>query len=312
MALSDLSQALSKVAWGRQVVVERLLVVLLAEGHLLIDDVPGVGKTTLVRGLAQSLDLSHRRLQFTPDVLPSDVTGFTYYDAKLQSFQFRPGPVFCNLLLADEINRTSPKTQSSLLEAMEERQVTVDGQVYALPRPFMVVATQNPIEYEGTFALPEAQLDRFLLRIRVGYPAVEDERAAMQAPGELQRPPSLEAVMAQDALAQAAAESAEVPISDQVVAYAQAVVAATRQHPSLRLGVSPRGAIAWIRASRALAYLRQAEFVTPDHLRDLAVETLAHRLLLRPEPIAQGLTAADVVAQVVNAVPLPGAARRLG
>ncbi|MHB1505079.1 MAG: AAA family ATPase [Sulfobacillus sp.] len=312
MPLAQLSAAMSKVAWGRQAVVERVLVVLLAEGHLLIDDVPGVGKTTLVRGLAQSLDLTHRRLQFTPDLLPSDVTGFTYYDGKTQSFLFRPGPVFCNLLLADEINRTSPKTQSSLLEAMEEHQVTVDGQVYPLARPFMVVATQNPIEYEGTFALPEAQLDRFLLRIRVGYPDGADERQAMQAEGDHQHPPRLEAVMSAEELAAAAEETSRVPVADQVVDYAQAVVQATRQHPALRLGVSPRGAIAWIRASRALAYLRQARFVTPDHLRDLAAEALAHRLLLRPEPIAQGLTAADVVAQVVNAVPLPGAARRLG
>jgi MoxR-like ATPase len=176
----------------------------------------------------------------------------------------------------------------------------------------MVVATENPIEYEGTFALPEAQLDRFLLRIRVGYPDAPDERQAMQAEGERQRPPLLPAVMSAQELEIAAQESGRIPVSDQVAEYAHAVVKATREHPALRLGVSPRGAIAWIRASRALAYLRQAAFVTPDHLRDLAAETLAHRLLLRPEPIAQGLTAADVVAQVVNAVPLPGAARRLG
>lgn len=310
MALSSLRSQLKTAAWGKEEVVEKLLVALISEGHLLVEDVPGVGKTTLVRALAQSLGAEHRRLQFTPDLLPSDVTGFTFYDAKAQAFQFRPGPVFTNLLLADEINRTSPKTQSSLLEAMEEGQVTVDGQVYPLPRPFMVVATQNPVEYEGTFPLPEAQLDRFLLRIRIGYPDPQQERAVLSLEGDRQTVLNFSPVADPAEVQAATVDARKVTVSEPVADYALRVAAATRNHRALRLGVSPRGAILWVRAARALAYLRGDTYVAPDHLRELAKDALAHRLLVRASEATRGLSQESLLEEVMGGVPLPGATRR--
>lgn len=303
--LDRLKQSLRPAAWGREEALELLLTGLLAEGHILVEDVPGVGKTSLIRALAEGLGLTSRRLQFTPDLLPSDVTGFTYYDAASQKFVVRHGPVFTNVLLADEINRTSPKTQSSLLEAMEERQVSIDGEMYPLPSPFLVVATENPIEYEGTFPLPEAQLDRFLLRLRLGYPSPADEKEVLLRDGSHQKAAPLTPVISAAELVAAFAEAGALPIGDPVAAYAMRVVEATRTSRMLDLGVSPRGAIAWVKAARALAYLRGDAFVTPDHLRHLAVPVLAHRILVRAEHALSGARAEDAVHGIMRDVALP-------
>ncbi len=306
MALDSLLQQLARAAWGRQRTAERLVVAVLSEGHILVEDVPGVGKTTLVRALAESLGVETRRIQFTPDLLPSDVTGYTYYDPQSGALVFRRGPVFTNLLLADEINRTSPKTQSSLLEAMEERQVTIDGEVHELPWPFVICATENPVEYEGTFPLPEAQLDRFLLRLRLGYPDGASEAEVLMRPGKEQRVEPLARVVSVEELQAAVAAAQAIPIGEPVARYALAVAERSRSHPSLTLGVSPRGVIAWVRAARALAYLRREQYVTPDQLRELAHDAICHRLVLRPEPAMRGVSAAAVLDEILAAVPLPG------
>lgn len=306
LALHTLLEQLRAAAWGRQRTAERLLVSVLAEGHVLVEDVPGVGKTTLVRALAESLGLETRRIQFTPDLLPSDVTGYTYYEPQRRELVFRRGPIFTNLLLADEINRTSPKTQSSLLEAMEEHQVTIDGEVRELPRPFVVCATENPIEYEGTFPLPESQLDRFLLRLRLGYPERGAETEVLMRPGKEQRVPHLAQVITREALAEATEAAQAVPVGEPVAQYALTVAERTRSHPSLMLGLSPRGTIAWVRAARALAFVRDEAYVTPDHLRELAHEVICHRLVLKPEAALHGVTTRAVLDEVIAQTPLPG------
>lgn len=272
---------------------------------MLIEDVPGVGKTSLVRSFAQSLGLSHRRLQFTPDLLPTDVTGFNYYETTEHAFVLRRGPVFTNILLADEINRTSPKTQSSLLEAMEERQVSLDGEIHPLPDPFMVMATQNPIEYEGTFPLPEAQLDRFLLKITLGYPPRQAELDVLRREGPGQRAPDVPKLVSPEEIAQEAHASQKLELAAKVAEYALDVVEATRRHPHLLLGVSPRGSIAWVRAARALAYLQGDEAVLPDHLRSMAPAVLTHRLVLRPEHALSGEARDDLLKEILEDVPLP-------
>jgi MoxR-like ATPase len=306
LALDSLMRQLSKAAWGRQRTVERLVVAVLSEGHILVEDVPGVGKTTLVRALAESLGVETRRIQFTPDLLPSDVTGYTYYDPKTGALILRRGPVFTNLVLADEINRTSPKTQSSLLEAMEERQVTIDGEVHALPWPFVICATENPVEYEGTFPLPEAQLDRFLLRLRLGYPDSASETEVLMLPGKEQRVEPLSQVISIAELREAVEAAQAIPVGEPVARYALAVAERSRSHASLTLGLSPRGLIAWVRGARALAYLRGEQYVTPDHLRELAHDAICHRLVLRPEPAMRGISPAAVLDEILAAVPLPG------
>ena len=306
LALDTLLSQLQRAAWGRQQTAERLLVAVLAEGHVLVEDVPGVGKTTLVRALADSLGVETRRIQFTPDLLPSDVTGYTYYEPQHREIVLRRGPVFTNLLLADEINRTSPKTQASLLEAMEERQVTIDGEVHALPWPFLVCATENPIEYEGTFPLPEAQLDRFLVCLRLGYPDAAAEMEVLTRPGREQRVERLGPAVSPEELRLAVEGAQAVPVGEPVARYALAVAARTRAHPSLLLGLSPRAVIAWMRAARALAFLRGEEYVTPDHLRELAHDALCHRLVVRPEPALRGVGAQAVLEEALVAVPLPG------
>lgn len=303
--LDRLRAHLTSAAWGRREALELVLAGLVAEGHILVEDVPGVGKTSLIRALSEALGLDHRRLQFTPDLLPSDVTGFTYYDAPSQSFVLRKGPVFTNILLADEINRTSPKTQSSLLEAMEERQVSIDGEIHPLPTPFLVVATENPIEYEGTFPLPEAQLDRFLLRIRLGYPDPREEREVLTRDGTHQRAEPLAQIVSHEELRTAAEAAARLPVGEPVAAYVMRVVEATRTSRMLDLGVSPRGAIAWVRTARALAFLQDDSYVTPDHLRGLAVPVLAHRVVVRPEHALSGTRAEDVINEIVRDVALP-------
>lgn len=309
--MSEPSEVLTRVVSNvEQVMVGKgrelgyVLVALLCKGHVLIEDVPGVGKTTLVRALARSLGCEFRRIQFTPDLLPSDVTGVAVWDQAAGEFHFRPGPIMAQVVLADEINRTSPKTQSALLESMEEGQVTVDGVTYQLPQPFLVLATQNPIEYEGTFPLPEAQLDRFMLRIRLGYPTHEGERQilhrAKQPPlGTLEQVASAAEVLAMQAAVR------EVYVDPTVEDYLLRVVQRTRDHSSVYLGASPRGSIALYRAIQALAFLRGREYVTPDDVKEMAPLTLAHRLIVRPEAQLRGAGAEDVVAELLGAVPVP-------
>ena len=309
-ALTEMRTRLTEVAWGRARIAERLLVAVLAEGHVLIEDVPGVGKSSLVTRLAQALGVSFQRIQCTPDLLPSDVTGYTYYEPQAQTFTFRPGPVLTNLLLVDEINRTSPKTQASLLEAMEERQVTVDGVRHELPWPFTVLATENPIGFEGTFPLPEAQLDRFLLRLRLGYPESQAELAVLQTEGFRQKAPELTPLISLSDLRDAVEAAQAVPVGEPVAQYALAAVQGTRSHEALSLGVSPRGAIAWVRAARALAYLRDERYVAPDHLRELADEVLAHRVVVRADGTLRGVTGTTVVQEVLARTPLPQSAPR--
>ena len=281
------------------------LLCLLAEGHVLIEDVPGVGKTVLAKALARTLDLRFSRLQFTPDLLPSDVTGVNVYDQQEGRFRFRPGPVFANVLLVDEINRASPKTQSALLEAMQEAQVTVDGESYPLERPFLTIATQNPLEYEGTYPLPEAQLDRFAVRMAIGYPPLPDEaRMLAEQTGE---PPleALEPVAGHAELIQAVAAAREIFVEESVNRYVVALLRHTRANRHLALGASPRSGIALLRLAKARALVERREFVTPDDIREMAAPVLSHRLLLGPEARSAGLGPADVVREALDGTPIP-------
>lgn len=289
---------------GKRREIDYLLVALLCRGHVLIEDVPGVGKTTLVRALAKSLGCDFKRLQFTPDLLPSDATGVSIYNQATGAFEFRPGPIFTQVLLADEINRTSPKTQSALLEAMEERQVTVDGVSHPLPTPFLVLATQNPIEYEGTFPLPEAQLDRFLLKLQLGYPSFEEERQVLR---RALHPPvnELQPVVEANEIVALQALTKEVHVSPEVEGYILKLVGATRSHPALYLGASPRGAIALYQGSQALALLRGRTFVTPDDVKELAPLVLSHRLILKPEMQLKGGSTQTVLEELLGQLTVP-------
>lgn len=304
--LHNLVENLNKVLIGKPEVVNTVAVALLCQGHVLVEDVPGLGKTMLVKGLARSLGCKFSRIQFTPDLLPSDVVGVTIYNQKTMEFQYRPGPVLANIVLADEINRTSPKTQSSLLEAMEENQLTVDGETRQLPNPFMVLATQNPIEYEGTFPLPEAQLDRFLLRIDIGYPTPEAEQQIIRSQEHGHHPlESLEQVVEVSDLLAAQEEAANVTIRDNLTAYIVELCNSTRTHSALYLGASPRGSLGLARTAKALAWLSGRDYVIPDDIKAMAVPVLAHRLILNPEEKLQGVTAQEVIAKIVNSVPVP-------
>jgi MoxR-like ATPase len=288
---------------GKPEVIRLAVIGLLARGHLLIEDVPGVGKTTLAAALARSIGVGFQRIQFTSDMLPSDIIGVTVYQQDRGDFVFKPGPLFTNIVLADEINRTTPKTQSSLLEAMNEAQVSLDHSTYPLPRPFMVLATQNPLEYEGTHALPESQLDRFLLRIRIGYPGAADEKAILRGSGSTAAellPPVLTTAEVLELQAQVELVRAE----DSVLDYLMALVAATRASPLLRLGVSPRGSLALLRAARARALADGRDFLVPDDLKALAVPALAHRVLLRAMPGGE-VDADAVIAAIAATTPVP-------
>jgi MoxR-like ATPase len=303
-----LSAQLERVLRGKRRAVHLSLVCLFSEGHLLIEDVPGVGKTSLAKAIARSIGGSWRRVQFTPDLLPSDVTGVSVWDRTSNNFEFRPGGVFANVVLADEINRASPKTQSALLEAMEERQVTVDTQTYALPRPFLVIATQNPIELEGTYPLPEAQLDRFLLRLRIGYPDRDTEVRILESQGlETVTPDDLEPVTDAETIAAWTHELRRVHVAPELQGYIVDLVEATRHHRDLMLGVSPRGALALQRASRALAASVGRSFVVPDDVKALATSVLEHRLILSSEALMRGVNPADVLASILDTVPVPAA-----
>jgi MoxR-like ATPase len=295
-----------RVIQGKREPVRLALVCLFAEGHLLIEDVPGVGKTSMAKAIARSIDGTWSRIQFTPDLLPSDVTGVSVWNRIANEFEFRPGGVFANVVLADEINRASPKTQSALLEAMEERQVTVDTHTYGLPRPFIVIATQNPIELEGTYPLPEAQLDRFLMRIQMGYPSHGSEVAILDTHGSHASVEELEPVTSAAEVLSASQVVADMHVADNLKAYIVDLVTATRQHRDLALGVSPRGALALQRAARALAASIGREYVVPDDIKRLAPGVLGHRVLLAPDAQLRGTTADDVVRSLLASVPVPG------
>jgi len=293
---------------GKRDALELLLLGLLADGHILIEDFPGLAKTLMARSFAQSTSLAFSRIQFTPDLMPSDVTGSSIYNQRDALFQFRPGPIFANLLLADEINRAPPKTQAALLEAMQERQVTTEGETRMLERPFLVLATQNPIEYEGTYPLPEAQLDRFLLRMSVGYPAREDEwQVLAQRAERRQDEVELEPVVDRETLLEMQQAVELVHVSEAVGLYIVDVVAATRTSGSVQVGASPRGSLALLKLSRARAALQGRDYVTPDDVKAIAVPALAHRLTLRPELWVQRVSAEDIVRERLDTVPTPAA-----
>jgi MoxR-like ATPase len=297
-----------RVIQGKSDQVRLALLCLLAEGHLLIEDVPGVGKTSLAKAVSRSIAGTWHRIQFTPDLLPSDVLGVSVWNRSTSTFEFRPGGVFANVVLADEINRASPKTQSALLEAMEERQVTVDARTYALPRPFVVVATQNPVELEGTYPLPEAQLDRFLMRIPMGYPDRRAEVGILESQGRGQRrAEDLDPVASADDVVAASSAIAQVHVAPALAEYIVDLVGATRRRHDLLLGVSPRGALALQRAARALAASEGRDYATPDDVRWLAPAVLEHRLVLGPDADLRGTTQSDVVREVLASVPVPRA-----
>lgn len=290
---------------GKSSVVELLIVALLSPGHVLIEDVPGLGKTLLAKALAKSLGCSFQRVQFTPDLLPSDITGVNVFNQRTGEFEFRAGPIMSSVVLADEINRAGPRTQSALLEAMEERQVTVDGVTRSSPRPFLVIATQNPIELEGTFPLPEAQLDRFLLRLSIGYPGPDEEREVLRRFREVDPLDQTQPVVSGDDIVALSAACRGVYVSPAIETYVLGLVRATRDNTALSLGASPRGSLALCRTAQALAAMRGRSFVTPDDIQPLVVPTLAHRLILSSHSRLHGKAVADVLNAVIDKVPVP-------
>ena len=302
-----LQQNVRRVIVGKEDAIELALIALLAKGHVLIEDVPGVGKTTLVAALARSLSCSFKRIQFTPDVMPSDITGFTMPSLQTGQMEFKPGAVMSQIVLADEINRTSPRTQSSLLEVMEEGQVTVDGITHPLPRPFMVLATQNPVDFVGTYPLPEAQMDRFFLRIRIGYPSVEEEMDVLaRYSGTVSPLTTLQSICtAQDVVAMQE-QVGTIYCSREALAYVAKLTALTREHPQLALGASPRAGIALVRAAQACAVLSGREYVLPDDIRRMAIPVLAHRLILTPEARVRRQNVEQLLSALIASTPVPG------
>jgi MoxR-like ATPase len=296
---------IQKVIVGKDEVIDLTLVAVLCEGHILLEDVPGIGKTTLARSLAASLGASFRRIQFTPDLLPSDVTGLNWFNQKKQEFEFRPGPIMSQVVLADEINRATPRTQSALLEAMQERQVTVDGVTRPLPRPFLVMATQNPVELEGTFPLPEAQVDRFLLRIAIGYPSEAEENAILERFRLSDPLPELEAVTNPQEIQQMQQERRQVRIQESLRDYIVQVARATRQHPEVELGASPRATLALYQAAQAWAAIQGRDFVLPDDVKRVAPVVLTHRLMISPQAQLRGREPEELVTGIVETVPVP-------
>ena len=309
-AMSEASQRVianvEKVIVGKQDSVRLTLIAVLCGGHILIEDVPGVGKTTLAKSIARSIGCGFKRIQFTPDLLPSDVTGVSMFNQQTGNFEFHPGPIVSQFVLADEINRATPKTQSALLEAMEESQITVDGSTYPLPTPFLVMATQNPIEYEGTFPLPEAQLDRFMLNISLGYPSPRDEVQILDRQQYTHPIDSLEQTLSADELMAMQARVREVQVAHEIREYIVTLVAATRQHQHVYLGASPRGSLALFHASQALATLRGREYVIPDDVKALVKPTLSHRLIIAPAARVRGVTPAAVLDEALTMTAAPG------
>lgn len=302
---STIMDNMSGVIVGKRSVMELLLVALVADGHVLLEDVPGLGKTLMAKSLARSIGGIFKRVQFTPDLLPADITGFNIYDQKSCQFSFQSGPVMSNVLLADEINRTIPRTQSSLLESMEERQVTIDGQTMPLPRPFFVMATQNPIELEGTFPLPEAQLDRFLLRVHLGYPEKAEEISLLERFQESDMLTELTAVASPEHITALQAKRQQIQVSSGVREYITDIVHATRSCDALRLGVSPRGSLGLMRAGQALAGIRGRQYVLPDDIKLLALPVLAHRVILREEERLRGNSAEAILKDIIAPLPIP-------
>jgi len=305
-----LTANVEKVIIGKRSVVELAVVGLLCQGHLLIEDVPGVGKTMLARSIAKSIGCNFRRIQFTPDMLPSDVTGVSIFNQQTREFEFREGPVFAQLVLSDEINRATPKTQAALLEAMEERQVTVDGVTRPLSRPFLVLATQNPIEYEGTFPLPEAQLDRFMLRLRLGYPSAGDEVSMLDSQQFKHPVEELGQVVDTAALIEAQEAIKAVHVDDKIKAYIVELMTQTRKHPEVSLGASPRGSLVLYRTAQARAAVAGRDYVIPDDIKALAPACLAHRMIVSPSARIKDVTAESVLADILGSVPVPGASVR--
>jgi MoxR-like ATPase len=300
-------QNVEKVMVGKTEAVKLAVIGLISHGHLLIEDAPGVGKTMLARSLAKSINCSFRRIQFTPDMLPGDIIGVTVYNQKKGDFEFRPGPIEAQVVLADEINRATPKVQSALLEAMEERQITVDGVTHKMPSPFHVLATQNPIEYEGTFPLPEGQLDRFLLRINIGYPDAKEEIAIIERQQIIHPIEQIGPVLDSSDVQMLQETVKEIFVDDLIKQYIVALVAATRKHPSIYLGASPRGSLALFRTAQALALLSGRNYVLPDDVKALAVPALAHRAILSSADQSQGKDSRDYIEEIVRATPVPGA-----
>ena len=296
-----------QVIVGKSAAVRRVLAAVLCGGHVLLEDVPGVGKTVLARCFARSLGCTFKRIQFTPDLLPADITGAVVYNQRSATFEFRPGPLMAQVVLADEINRASPRTQASLLESMEEGQVSVDGTTYALPRPFLVLATQNPVEYAGTFPLPEAQLDRFLMRISLGYPTPDEEMAILDDQRRTHPIDSLHAVVGPDDLTSLQALVRETYVDEQIRRYIVDIVGETRHHPDVALGASPRGSLALARAGQALAFLDGRDYVVPDDVKDVAAAVLGHRLILHQAVRSDSLAAETVVGDILSRRPVPGA-----
>jgi MoxR-like ATPase len=296
---------ISRVIVGKDEVIDLVLVSLFSDGHMLIEDVPGIGKTTLAKSIARSIGCSFKRIQFTPDVMPSDITGINFYNQKQAEFEFRPGPIIANIVLADEINRATPRTQSALLEAMEERQVTVEGVTVSLPSPFLVIATQNPIELEGTFPLPEAQLDRFFMRIRLGYPDEADEEAILMRFEESNPLDDLAPVVEADELVRLSRLVSHVYCEPSLRRYVVQLVQATRRHSAYELGASPRGSLGLFRGARALAAIRGRDYVLPDDVKFLAPYVLTHRAILSSQSRLRGRDAAAVLAEILESVPVP-------
>ena len=306
--IAALHDNIERVICGKSEAVTLAMVTLLARGHLLIEDVPGVGKTTLAHSFARSLNCSFKRIQFTSDLLPSDIIGLSVFNQHSREFEFRAGPIFANIVLADEINRTTPKTQSSLLEAMNDAQVSVENHTHALPRPFMVIATQNPVEYQGTFPLPESQLDRFLIRLHMGYPGAEDEKRILMARGVVGRADEIEPVLTAEEVLALQEEAGRVTMDDALTDYLMAIVTATRSRPDLDLGVSTRGAVFLYRAAQAMAFVEGRTYCLPDDVKRLVIPVFAHRIVVNPGIESFGRRtddAKDILTEILDHVPVP-------
>ncbi|MTT31596.1 AAA domain-containing protein [Terrilactibacillus sp. BCM23-1] len=307
--IEEMIDNIEKVVIGKRETIKLTIMALLAGGHVLLEDIPGVGKTMLVRAIAKSVGAVFKRIQFTPDLLPSDLTGMSIYNQKESQFEFRPGPLMGNIVLADEINRTSPKTQSALLEGMAEGHITVDGETRNLPDPFFVLATQNPIEYEGTYTLPEAQLDRFLMKLSIGYPSPEDELEILSRMIGKEPVNEIEAVMTMDQLKDLIKQVETIYVSESIKKYIVSIVTATRNHPLIRLGISPRGTLGILKAGQACALLEQRDFIVPDDVKKIAPYVMGHRIVLNPEASYSRTRIEDIITEIIEQVKIPVSAR---